>query len=82
VCGTTWRFEGHETIPSRWIREFGQRLAAGGGRLVARLEEGSRWWYCIIAALIAVVAMAAIQALGAGIAGVFQRILTSITGIG
>jgi hypothetical protein len=29
-----------------------------------------------------VVAMAAIQALGAGIAGVFQRILTSITGIG
>ena len=65
------------------LRELGHRVAAGGGRLVARLEEGqSMVEYCIIAALIAVVAMAAIQALGAGIAGVFQRILTSITGIG
>jgi len=65
------------------LQELGHRLTAGGGRLVARLEEGqSMVEYCIIAALIAVVAMAAIQALGAGISGVFQRILTSITGIG
>ena len=65
------------------LRELGHRLTDGGRRLVARLEEGqSMVEYCIIAALIAVVAMAAIQALGAGIAGVFQRILTSITGIG
>jgi Flp pilus assembly pilin Flp len=65
------------------LRDLGHRLTAGGRRLVARLEEGqSMVEYCIIAALIAVVAMAAIQALGAGIAGVFQRILTSITGIG
>ena len=65
------------------LRDLGHRLTAGGGRLVARLEEGqSMVEYCIIAALIAVVAMAAIQALGTGIAGVFQRILTSISGIG
>lgn len=38
--------------------------------------------YSIVAALIAVVAMAAVQALGGGIATVFGRILTSISGIG
>ena len=38
--------------------------------------------YAIIAALIAVIAMAAIQALGGGIAEVFQRILAHIQGIG
>jgi len=65
------------------LRQLGHRLTAGGGRLVARLEEGqSMVEYCIMAALIAVIAMAAVQALGTGIAGVFQRILTSITGIG
>ena len=65
------------------LRELCHRLTAGGGRLVARLEEGqSMVEYCIIAALIGVVAMAAVQALGSGIAGVFQRILNSISGIG
>jgi len=38
--------------------------------------------YAIIAALIAVIAMAAVQTLGTGIAGVFSRILSSIQGIG
>ena len=38
--------------------------------------------YAIIAALIAVIAMAAIQALGGGIVVVFQRILAHIQGIG
>ena len=65
------------------LRQLGHRLTAGGGWLVARLEEGqSMVEYCIMAALIAVIAMAAVQALGVGIAGVFQRILSSITGIG
>jgi Flp pilus assembly pilin Flp len=65
------------------LRELGHRLAAGRERLVSRLQEGqSMVEYCIMAALIAVIAMAAVQALGVGIAGVFQRILSSITGIG
>jgi Flp pilus assembly pilin Flp len=65
------------------LRALGHRLVAGGKRLVARLEEGqSMVEYCIIAALIGVVAIAAVQALGTGIAGVFQRILSSISGIG
>ncbi len=38
--------------------------------------------YAIIAAVIAVAAMAAIQALGGGIAQVFQNILAAILGIG
>ncbi len=38
--------------------------------------------YAIVAALIAVVAMAAVQALGIGIVEVFQNILAKITGIG
>lgn len=46
-------------------------------------EEGqSMVEYAIIAALIAIAAMGAVQALGGGIAGVFQRILGSIGGIG
>ena len=38
--------------------------------------------YAILAALIAVVAMVAVQALGGGIAQVFQNILGRISGIG
>lgn len=38
--------------------------------------------YAIVAALIAIIAMAAIQALGEGIAEVFQRILAHIQSIG
>lgn len=38
--------------------------------------------YAIVAALIAIVAMAAVEALGGGIAQVFENILSSINGIG
>ena len=65
------------------IRRLGRELAIRGIRLRDRLQEGqSMVEYAIVAALIAIVAMAAIQALGVGIAGVFQRILNSISGIG
>jgi len=37
--------------------------------------------YAIVAALIAVVAMAAVQALGGGITAVFDKIVSAITGI-
>jgi len=37
--------------------------------------------YAIVAALIAVVAMTAVQALGVGVTGVFNDIVSSITGI-
>lgn len=53
------------------------------GRRLGRGESGqSMVEYAIIAALIAVVAMAAVQALGGGIAQVFQNILGRIQGIG
>jgi pilus assembly protein Flp/PilA len=69
------------------VREEVQRIVAAtlkvANRLVARLQEGqSMVEYAIIAALIAVVCMAAVQTLGTGIAGVFTRILNSISGIG
>jgi Flp pilus assembly pilin Flp len=38
--------------------------------------------YSIVAALIAVVAMSAVQLLGGGVAQVFTNILTRISGIG
>lgn len=38
--------------------------------------------YAILAALIAIVAMAAVQALGGGIAAVFQNILGRLSGLG
>jgi Flp pilus assembly pilin Flp len=38
--------------------------------------------YAILAALIAIVAMAAVQALGGGIATVFQNILGRLSGLG
>lgn len=63
---------------------IGQFLAAG-----ARAARETKWdegqsmvEYAIVVALIAVVAMAAIQALGGGVAQVFQRILSSIQTMG
>lgn len=57
------------------LQGFGRRLAAGqAGQSMVE--------YAIVAALIAVVAMAAVQALGGGIAQVFQNILGKIQGIG
>ena len=57
------------------LRAPGRR--PGGGEFGQSMVE-----YAIVAALIAVVAMAAVQALGVGIVGVFQAILTKITGLG
>ncbi len=57
-------------------------LASVGGSRRAGEEGQSRVEYAIIAAVIAVAAMAAIQALGGGIAQVFQNILAAILGIG
>ena len=58
------------------------RLDAVGVRLPARERGQSMVEYAIVAALIAVVAMAAVQALGGGIAGVFTNILSRIQSIG
>ena len=53
-----------------------------GRRLAAGQAGQSMVEYAIVAALIAVVAMAAVQALGGGIAQVFQNILGKIEGLG
>lgn len=57
------------------LQTLGRRLAAGQA-------DQSMVEYAIVAALIAVVAMAAVQALGGGIAQVFTNILSRIQGIG
>jgi Flp pilus assembly pilin Flp len=59
-----------------------RRLGIVGVRLPARSRGQSMVEYAIVAALIAVVAMAAVQALGGGIAQVFQNILSRIQSIG
>lgn len=69
-----------------------ERLVAAYARLLVALGMASRRLhaaelgqsmveYAIIAALIAVAAMVAVQALGGGIAAVFTRILGHISGI-
>ena len=58
------------------------RLGVVGRRLVAWQSGQSMVEYAIVAALVAIVAMAAVQGLGTGVAGVFQRILGRISGIG
>lgn len=55
-------------VAGRWLRS-----AQAGQSMVE---------YAIVAALIAIVAMAAVQALGGGIAQVFTNILNRISGIG
>jgi len=57
------------------LQTLGRRL--GAGQAGQSMVE-----YAIVAALIAVVAMAAVQALGGGIAQVFTNILSRIQGIG
>jgi len=59
-----------------------RRLGIVGVRLPARSRGQSMVEYAIVAALIAVVAMVAVQALGGGIAQVFQNILSRIQSIG
>lgn len=58
------------------------RFSAGARRLGSTQAGQSMVEYAIVAALIAIVAMAAVQALGGGIAQVFINILNSILGIG
>ena len=54
-----------------------------GKRRIHRRQVGqSMVEYAIVAALIAIVSMAAVEALGGGIAQVFNNILSSISGIG
>lgn len=58
------------------------RLGNVSRRLGATQSGQSMVEYAIIAALIAIVAMAAVQALGGGIAQVFTNILNRILSIG
>jgi Flp pilus assembly pilin Flp len=57
-------------------------VSRGMGRL-RRVEAGqSMVEYAIVVALIALIAMAAVQAFGNGIAQVFQQLLSKITSLG
>ena len=58
---------------ARRIVDLLRRAAAEAGQTMVE--------YAIVAALIAVVAMAAVQALGGGITAVFDKIVSAITGI-
>ena len=68
-----------------WLVAVHVRLMLGLGTVGRRLGGGeagqSMVEYAIVAALIAVVAMVAVQALGGGIATVFTNILNRIQGI-
>ena len=70
-----------------WIGAALQRGRKGVTRFapaaLARIQSGqSMVEYAVIVAVIAIACLAAVQAAGSGIAGVFQRILSSISGIG
>ena len=59
------------------------RKTGGFRRFVVASHQGqSMVEYAILAALIAIVAMAAVQALGGGISTVFQNILGRLSGLG
>jgi len=60
-------------MKARWIVGI---LRLGAGEAGQTMVE-----YAIVAALIAVVAMAAVQALGGGVTTVFNNIVDAITGI-
>lgn len=69
-----------------WWQETVQMIARSVravGRMMRRRQPGqSMVEYAVVAALIAVAAMAAVQALGGGITTVFTNILGRISGIG
>ena len=69
-------------VVSLYLTAVLPRPGTTGRRTVGAEAGQSMVEYAIVAALIAVVAMAAVQALGIGIVGVFQAILTKITGLG
>ena len=58
-----------------------RKWAATTRRLAGQERGQSMVEYSIVAALIAIVSMTAVQALGGGIATVFQNILNKIQGI-
>ncbi len=58
-----------------------RKWAAPMRRLAGQQRGQSMVEYSIVAALIAIVSMTAVQALGGGIATVFQNILNKIQGI-
>ena len=65
------------------LRRVAHDVSKRASRLADRLRAGTVMVeYAIMASLIAIVALAAVQALGTGIVAVFQRILSSISGIG
>ncbi len=61
--------------------EAWRRFAATTRGFAGREQGQSMVEYSIVAALIAIVSMTAVQALGGGIATVFQNILNKIQGI-
>jgi Flp pilus assembly pilin Flp len=68
-----------------WLT-LGRVQSASSARLrpvLQRAEQGDAIIeYVLLAALIAIACLGAITALGNGLAGVFQRLLSSISGIG
>jgi len=71
---------GGEAMTGRLVERA--RAALGQLRRLAGAEAGQTMVeYAIVAALIAVAAMAAVEALGGGISTVFGNIVSSITGI-
>jgi Flp pilus assembly pilin Flp len=57
-----------------WLRNLEHRLRADPGQSMVE--------YGIVVALIAIIAMAAIQAFGQGISQVFQQLLSQISSLG
>jgi Flp pilus assembly pilin Flp len=73
--GRMWRTRGK-------LQAIGRRVRRAGRRALRSEVGQSMVEYAIMAALIAIVAMAAVQALGGGVAAVFAKILSRIQGIG
>ena len=64
------------------VRKTALRLMTLDGRLTDPQAGQSMVEYAIVAALIAVVAMTAVQSMGTGIEQVFQNIVQKIQGLG
>jgi Flp pilus assembly pilin Flp len=64
------------------VRKAAMRLMTLDGRLTEPQAAQSMVEYAIVAALIAVVAMTAVQSMGTGIQTVFENIVQKIQGLG
>lgn len=71
-----WRQRANRTAGRGVHRVRGERRDRGAEAGQSMVE------YAIVAALIAIVAMTAVQALGGGVVQVFERILTQIQSMG